>query len=157
MLGSDFSTSIVLVQRLMDGAIPGCPRYYIGVVDVRDVADLHLRAMTHPAAKGERFLATAGDVMSIADMAKVLKERMGAAAKRVPTRQLPNWLVRLAALTQPAVKQILPELGKVKNATGEKARRVLGWAPRSNEEALVATAESLLRLGLLKDSAKMAV
>ncbi|HMK70220.1 MAG TPA: aldehyde reductase [Xanthobacteraceae bacterium] len=156
VLGSDFSTSILLIQRLMDGAIPGCPRYYIGVVDVRDVADLHLRAMTHPAAKGERFLAIAGDVMSVADMAKVLKERVGAAAKRVPTRQLPNWLVRLAALTQPAVKQILPELGKVKNATGEKARRVLGWAPRSREEAIIATAESLVRLGLLKDHPRKA-
>jgi len=156
VLGSDFSTSILLIQRLMDGAIPGCPRYYIGVVDVRDVADLHLRAMTHPAAKGERFLAIAGDVMSVADMAKVLKERMGAAAKRVPTRQLPNWLVRLAALTQPAVKQILPELGKVKNATGEKARRLLGWAPRSREDAIVATAESLVRLGLLKDHPRKA-
>ena len=56
---------------------------------------------------------------------------MGAAARRVPTRQLPNWLVRLAALRDPAVRQILPELGKMKNATNEKARRVLGWAPRS--------------------------
>ena len=71
---------------------------------------------------------------------------MGAAAKRVPTRQLPDWLVRLAALVDPAVKQIVPELGKAKNATNEKARRMLGWAPRSNEEAIVATAESLLAL-----------
>ena len=79
---------------------------------------------------------------------------MGAAAKRVPTRQLPNWLVRLAAMRDPAVKQILPELGKMKNATNEKAKRLLGWAPRSNEESIVATAESLVRLGLLKDSPK---
>ena len=79
---------------------------------------------------------------------------MGAAAKRVPTFQVPNWVVRLAALRDPAVKLILPELGIVKNATNEKARRVLGWTPRSNEESIVSTAESLLRLGLLKDSAK---
>ena len=110
--------------------------------------------MTHPAAKGERFLAVAGDFMSILDIAKVLRSRMGASAKRVPTRQLPNWLVRVAALFDPAVKQILPELDKLKNATNEKARRMLGWAPRSNEESIVATAESLLRLGLLKDSPK---
>ena len=152
VLGPDYSPSILVVQRLMDGAMPGCPRLYFGVVDVRDVADLHLRAMTHPAAKGERFLAIAGDIMSIVDIAKVLKSRMGASARRVPTRQLPNWLVRIAAMRDPAVKQVLPELGKMKNATGEKARRMLGWAPRSNEEALVATAESLLRLGLLKES-----
>ena len=79
---------------------------------------------------------------------------MGDAAKRVPTRQLPNWLVRLAAMRDPAVKQILPELGKMKNASNQKARRLLGWTPRSNEEAIVATAESLLRLGLLKESSQ---
>jgi nucleoside-diphosphate-sugar epimerase len=151
VLGPDYSTSILLVQRLMDGALPGCPRIYFGVVDVRDVADLHIRAMTHQAAKGERFLAVAGDFLSILDIGKVLRSRMGVAAKKVPTRQLPNWLVRLVALRDPAVKQIVPELGKIKNATNEKAKRVLGWAPRSNEAALVATAESLLRLGLLKN------
>ena len=91
-------------------------------------------------------------IVSILEIAKVLKSRMGAAAKKVPTWQLPNWLVRIAAMRDPAVKQILPELGKMKNATNEKARRMLGWAPRSSEEAIVATAESLVRLGLLKDS-----
>ena len=156
VLGPDYSTSILLVQRLMDGAMPGVPRLYFGVVDVRDVADLHIRAMTHPAAKGERFLAVAGDFMSMLDIAKVLKRRIGESAVRVPTWQLPDWLVRVAALRDPAVKLILPELGKVKNATNEKARRLLGWAPRPNEEAVVATAESLVRLGLLKDSSKRA-
>jgi dihydroflavonol-4-reductase len=110
--------------------------------------------MTHPAARGERFLAVAGDFVSILDIGRMLKDRMGAAAKRVPSRQLPDWLVRLAAMRDPAVKQIVPELGKRKNGTSEKARRLLGWAPRSTEEAIVATAESLVRLGLLKDSPK---
>ena len=150
VLGPDYSTSILIVQRMMDGAVPGCPQLYFGVVDVRDVADLHIRAMTDPAAKGERFLAVAGDFISLLDIAKILKSRLGESAKRVPTRQLPDWLVRLAALRDPAVKQILPELGKRKNATNEKAKRILGWAPRSNEESIVATAESLVRLGLLK-------
>jgi nucleoside-diphosphate-sugar epimerase len=154
VLGRDFSTSILLVQRLMDGAMPGCPPLTFGIVDARDVADLHLRAMAHPAARGERFLAVAGDFLSIRDMALVLKARMGAAARRVPTRELPGWLLRIAALFDPAVKQLLPELGRPRNATNEKARRLLGWAPRPNEEAIVATAESLLRLGLLKDGAK---
>jgi nucleoside-diphosphate-sugar epimerase len=152
VLGPDYSPSILLVQRLMDGALPGCPQLYFGIVDVRDVADLHIRAMTHPAAKGERLLAVAGDFLSVVGIAKILKARMGAAAKRVPTRQLPNWLVRIAALRDPAVKLILPELGKIKNGTNQKATRMLGWAPRSNEEAIVATAESLVRLGLLKAS-----
>ncbi|HWZ45310.1 MAG TPA: aldehyde reductase [Candidatus Saccharimonadales bacterium] len=156
VLGADYSTSILLVQRLMDGAMPGCPRISFGVVDVRDVADLHIRAMTHPAAKGERFLSVAGDFMSILDIARVLKGRMGASAKKVPTIQLPNWLVRIAAMRDPAAKQILPELGKLKNATNEKARRMLGWAPRSNEEAIIATAESLVQLGLLRSAKKAA-
>jgi nucleoside-diphosphate-sugar epimerase len=156
VLGPDYSTSILLVQRLMDGAMPGCPRLCFGVVDVRDVADLHLRAMSNPAAKGERFLAVAGDFMWIREIAQVLKDRLGDAARRVPTRQLPNWLVRVASMADPAVKQIIPELGKIKNATNEKAKRVLGWAPRSREDALVATAESLMHLGLLKDSARKA-
>jgi nucleoside-diphosphate-sugar epimerase len=152
VLGPDYSASILMVQRLMDGALPGCPQLYFGVVDVRDVADLHLRAMTHPAAGGQRFLAVAGDFLSFLDIAKVLKSRIGAAANKVPTRELPNWMVRLAAMRDPAVKLILPELGKKKTGTNEKARRMLGWAPRSNDDAIVATAESLLRLGLLKGS-----
>ena len=152
VLGVDYSSSILIVQRLMVGAIPGCPRLHFGLVDVRDVADIHLRAMTHPAAKGERFLAIAGDFMSMVEVAKVLKSRLGSAAKRVPTRELPNWVVRLAAFRDPAVRIILPELGKVKNATNEKAKRILDWKPRSNEEAILATAESMMRLGLLKSS-----
>ena len=149
VLGPDFSTSVLLIQRLLTGTVPGSPKLSFGVVDVRDIADLHLRAMVQPAAKGERFLGVAGDFMSIHAMAMVLKTRMGEAGRKVPARELPNWLVRIAALRDPAVKQILPELGKLKNGTNEKATRLLGWAPRSNEEAIVATAESLLRLGLL--------
>jgi dihydroflavonol-4-reductase len=87
-------------------------------------------------------------------IARVLKARMGVNARRVPTRELPDWLLRVVAIFDSSVTQIIPELGKFKSATNEKARRVLGWTPRSNEEALVATAESLVRLGLLKDSAK---
>jgi len=157
VLGPDYSTSILLVQRLMDGSLPGCPQLTFGVVDVRDVAEMHLMAMTHPAARGERFLAVAGDFLSIQGIAQTLKRRMGALGKRIPTRELPNWLVRLAALKDPAVKQILPELGTKKNATNAKARRVLGWSPRSNDDALAATAESLLQLGLLKDSPNRAL
>ena len=154
VLGPDYSASILLVQRLMDGALPGCPRLCFGVVDVRDTVDLHLRAMTNPAAKGERFLAVAGDFMWMVEIARALKERMGADARHVPTRQLPNWMVRLASLRDPAIKLISPELGKVKNASNEKARKLLGWQPRTSEDSLVATAESLVGLGLLKDSRK---
>jgi len=154
VLGADYSTSILLVQRLMDGAMPGCPRLSFGIVDVRDVADLHLRAMTSPAAKGERFLAVAGDHIWVKEVARILKRRMGAAARRVPMGELPNWLVRLVAKRDAAVAQIVPELGKYKNSSNDKARRVLGWAPRSNEDSIAATAESMLALGLLKGARK---
>jgi nucleoside-diphosphate-sugar epimerase len=150
VLGPDYSPSILIVQRLMDGALPGSPRVSFGAVDVRDVVDLHLRAMTHPAAKGERFLAGANIWML--EIARLLKARMGDVAKRVPTRQLPDFLLRLAAMRDPAVKLIIPELGIVKSSSNEKARRLLGWSPRSNEESIIATAESMVRLGLLKDS-----
>lgn len=155
VLGPDYSHSIRLVQRLMDG-MPGCPKINCGFVDVRDVADLHLRAMTSPAAKGERFLAVSGESMWLLDVAKVLRRRLGAAAGKVPTRELPSWLLRLAALRDPAMKAIVPTLGITMNATGKKAERLLGWAPRSNEEAIVATAESLMRLGLLSNSKEAA-
>lgn len=150
VLGPDYSSSILLVRRLLDGEVPALPRLMFGVVDVRDVADLHLRAMTHPAAKGERFLAVAGDFMTVAAAAQVLKDGLGALGQRVSTRELPSWFVRLAALFSAQARAAAPELGKQKNATNEKARRVLGWTPRSREEALIATAESLARLGLLK-------
>ncbi len=149
-LGPDASTSVGFIQRLLNGAFPALPRIAFGVVDVRDVAGLHLRAMTDPSAKGERFIATAGDFMSLREIALTLKARLGEAARRVPTRELPDWLVRLVALVDPSVRQAVPELGTSKNATSEKAKRLLGWSPRSREDALIATAESLIKLGLVK-------
>jgi nucleoside-diphosphate-sugar epimerase len=149
VLGPDYSTSIELTKRLLDGAIPGCPDLWFGVVDARDVADLHLKAMTDPAARGERFLATGGDFLNVRQIAQFLKNDAGDAARKVPTRALPNWLVRTVALFDPAARQLLPELGKRKNASSEKARRLLGWTPRSPREAVAATARSLLELGLL--------
>lgn len=147
VLGPDYSNSIGLIIRLLKGGV--LPRLSFGVVDVRDVADLHVRAMTHPAAKGERFLAVAGESMSMQSMAQVLKARMGDAGSRISGRVLPDWLVRLIALVIPSVRETVPNLGKVRRISNEKARRVLGWTPRSSEDAIVATGESLVRLGLL--------
>ena len=87
VLGPDFSTSIILTQRLLDGALPGLPRLHFGVVDVRDVADLHLRAMTHPAAKGERFLAVAGDFMSVSEIAQRAQVPLGRGGKPRPDQE----------------------------------------------------------------------
>jgi nucleoside-diphosphate-sugar epimerase len=148
VLGPDHSSSIDIVKRLMSGG-PGLPRLYFGVVDVRDVADLHLRAMTDPGAKGERFIAVSGQAMSMMEIAKVLKARLGDAAKKVPTRQLPSWLVRVVALFDARMRPLVPLLDNVRNATSAKAERVLGWKPRSREDAIVATAESLVKFGIV--------
>jgi dihydroflavonol-4-reductase len=148
VLGPDFSSSIDLVTRLMKG-MPGCPRLYFGVVDVRDVADLHVRAMTHPAARSERFIATSGDLMSMLAIARVLRERLGDAAKKVPTRELPSWLVRLASRFDRNLRTLVPLLDSTRRATSAKAQRLLGWRPRSPEDAIVATAESLIKFGIV--------
>jgi nucleoside-diphosphate-sugar epimerase len=154
VLGADYSTSIQMVKRLMDGTVPACPKLTFGVVVVRDVADLHIRAMTNPAANGERFLAVAGDFMSMLQMALALKKNLGEEAKRVPTKELPNWILKIIALFDPAVKLLVPELGKNKNGSNEKAKTLLGWKPRSSEEAITATAQSLVNLRLLKHQEK---
>ena len=153
VLGPEVSTSPLFIQRLLDRDLPSLPRLSYYVVDVRDLAELHLRAMTDPAAAGERFLAVAGPPMWIADIARVLHDQLGAAGRRVPTRVLPNALVRVAALFDSSPRPFLPELGKVKPVDGGKARRVLGWEPRSAEETIVASAESLIERGLVKAAA----
>jgi dihydroflavonol-4-reductase len=150
VLSPDASSSTEMVKRLLKG-VRGCARIHFAIVDVRDVADLHLRAMTSPAANDERFVAVAenGNAMSMLAIANVLKARLGDAAKKVPSRELPDWIVRVGAMFDPAMRQLLPMLGKVRNATSAKAQRVLGWKPRSREDAIVATAESLLKFGIV--------
>lgn len=146
-LGRRYATSVGIIGQLLRGAMPGVPRIAFGVVDVRDAADLHLRAMTDPAAAGERFLATAGEPISMEDAASLLRERLGADGARVPARVLPDWQIKLLALISPGMRPIVHDLGKIRRASSDKARLLLGWAPRSREDALLASAESLLRLG----------
>jgi len=149
VLGPDYSHSIYLIKNLLTGKMAGCPKINAGFVDVRDVADLHLRAMVDPAAKGERFIATGGESIWLVEVAKILKENLGFAAEKVKARQLPNTLLRIAALKDPMVKSMIPLLGIPMNTTSAKAIRTLGWSPRSIPEAIMATAESLIRLNLL--------
>jgi dihydroflavonol-4-reductase len=149
VLGGDFSASIAIVAALLNGSVPVAPKIHFGVVDVRDVADLHLRAMTDPAAGGERFLAVAGEPLSILDIAQVLRQQLGARARRVPRFEVPDWLVRLAARPIPRLRDAVPLLGKVRRASSAKAMTRLGWTPRAVDETIVATAESLLRFSLV--------
>ena len=147
-LNDDLSTSIEMVRQMMAGALPGTPDLWFGVVDVRDVASLQVQAMTDPRAANERFLAVAGEPMSLGQMAKLLHERVGT---RLP-RPLPSWLVRVLAIFNPLAREAVPRLGIRGGASNAKAR-ALGWTPRSNDEAVLATAESLTALGLVRPKA----
>ncbi|TQM43868.1 NAD-dependent epimerase/dehydratase family protein [Pseudonocardia cypriaca] len=145
VLSSDYGTSVGAIALLLEGGTPVLPRATVGIVDARDVADLHVRAMTHPAAAGERFVATAG-LMTLPDMARTLRDGLGDAARKVPTRTIPDWVVRIVALFDVKLRLSLSMLGTPRDATSAKAQRVLGWAPRSPEEAVLATARSILAL-----------
>jgi dihydroflavonol-4-reductase len=147
--GPDYSSSIDIVRRFLDGSVPAVPRTYFGLVDVRDVAELHLSAMTSPSAAGERFIAVAGGLMSMLDVATVLRRELGPAAAKVPSRELPDVAVRALGLTSPQMRQIVPQLGKRRPSSNSKARSVLDWRPRPNEEVIVATARSLIERGLV--------
>ncbi len=150
-LDADLSPSSQIIQSMLDGRIPALPKLHFGAVDVRDVADLHLRAMTSDAAAGERFLAVAGPPLSLLQISQVLRANLGAAARRAPRHEIPDWIVRtLAACGLPVAQMAAPELGKIKHVSNDKARRLLGWQPRSNEESILAGAESLLQLGLIR-------
>ena len=151
-LGSTVTSSMQIIQRLMNGDLKATPNMNFGIVDVRDVADAHLRAMELPEANGQRFITQAGKTLSLHEVAMVLRDKLGDKAKNVTTKVMPNWVVRLAALFNSTAKGIVPQLDQKKNVSSEKARKILGWQPRTNEEALVASAESLLRLGLVKNA-----
>jgi dihydroflavonol-4-reductase len=150
ILGTDYSHSNQIVRRMLEGEINACPKVYSCYVDVRDVADLHLLAMTRPEAAGERFLATAGNALSMFDVAKILKRNLGDDAQNVPTKEMSNWIIKIAALFNPSLRMIATLLENYAQASGEKAEKVLNWSPRTNEEAIVATAKSFLQLGLIK-------
>lgn len=135
--------SVQLIQRLLEGRSPGIPRIGLWVVDVRDLADLHIRAMTSPQAAGERFVAV-GDFMWMADIATTLRSRLGEQADNVPTRQLPDFFVRLMSLFIPQLRTFTAELGRRTATSSEKARRILGFVPRPATTTVVDCAESLI-------------
>jgi len=144
--GPGYAHALRLMERLLGGRMPGLPRVGFCVADVRDVADLHIRAMLAPDAAGERFIA-AGDWMWMAELAALLRSQMGDLADRVPTRVLPNFLVRLAALRDRSAGFIVPLLGRKHVFSSEKARRQLSWTPRPSATTIVETAESALLHG----------
>ena len=142
VIGESRSYSLEVIERLLKG-MPGVPRIGFNFVDVRDVADLEIRAMTSPAAGGERFIAVARFAW-MAEVAEVLRERLGPAAAKVPTRTVPNLLVRAMAIFDPGVRSIVGQLGKELVYSSEKARTVLDWSPRQLEETILDTARSMI-------------
>ncbi len=145
VLGRDYSDSVQIVQRLLAGKVPGLPRLGFCFVDVRDVADLHLRAMTAPEAAGQRFIA-AGDFAWMADVAAILRAHLGDAAARVPTRRVPDLVLRLAALFDRSVAAVAPRLGERRTFVSTKAQTLLGWRPRPLEETVLDCARSLIEV-----------
>ncbi len=149
VLGGDFSASLDIVRRLIDGSLPGLPHFGWPLVDVRDIADLHVRALRTPNAAGQRFIG-AGPFYWMSDIARVLRDCVPEVANKVPKRHLPSWLVRLSSLIDPVVRERLFELDKERPVSAEKARRSLGWAPRGNDDAIIDTARSLLAEDVVK-------
>ena len=141
-LSDDTSASLELIQRLLKG-MPAMPRLSFGFVDVRDVADLEIRAMTSPEAGGERFVANTR-TMWMTEVAQVLRERLGARASKVPTRIAPDLLVRAMALFDGGIRSFKSSLGKRTEYRTTKAHDVLGWSPRLIDDTIVDTAESLI-------------
>lgn len=136
--------SVGIVQRMLSGTVPGVPRVGLEIVDVRDLADIHIRAMTSPQAAGERFLAT-GEFTWMLDMARVLRDELGPDAARVPTRGIPDFAVRLAArFRDPSLREITPALGRRNRHSTAKAQRLLGWQPRPARETVIDCARSLI-------------
>jgi dihydroflavonol-4-reductase len=145
----DYSASVSVVKMLLNGRMGACPDIGFGVVDVRDVADLHVRALKAPNMAGERFIAS-GRFMKIREVADILRAQLGDQARKVTTRNVPDWMVRVGALFNPLAKAVVGELGSVRNQSPEHAKQVLGWATRPVEQSIVDTARSLLDQGLVK-------
>jgi len=145
----DYSASVVLVKMLLDGRVRACPDIGFGIVDVRDVAELHERALTAPGLAGERFIAS-GRFFKLAEVAAVLRAGLGPRAGRVPTRTLPDWVMRLAAPFSAVARAAASELGSVRHHSAAHTLAVLGWKTRAEEDSILDCARSLLAQGLVR-------
>lgn len=147
-LGSDFSASLEVIKKLLDRSVPALPRFGFNVVDVRDIAKLHLLAMTAPEAAGQRFIASS-DFYWMKEIAGILKQELGDKARNVPSISIPDFLVRILAKFDPVLRGRLFDLGKKRLVSSDKARRVLGWTTRPTRQTIVDTAKSLLAQNLV--------
>lgn len=150
VMGSDISGSNHIVQTMLTGGMPAAPHIFIPIVDVRDVAAAHVAALAVPEAAGERFLLSNGPAIEMPEIAATIRDAVGpSAGAKVPTRTVPNAVVRAGAIARPEFRAIVPDLGYAKRTTNEKARRVLGWEPRDAHEAIREAATSMVAKGLV--------
>lgn len=146
VLSNDMSSSIDLIKKLMDGSIAKCPKTYFNIVDVRDLADLHIKAMIDPAAKGERFIASSdGKPLGLIDVARIISQGRPEKAQKVPTSEVPTWVVRLIAIFSPVARQTVPFLNVIRLLSNEKAKTVLDWKPRAVQDTILDTVDSLVK------------
>lgn len=146
VLEKDFGTSANIVIKMMDGSSPAIPRLGFDVVDVRSVADLHIRAMELPEAAGERFIASEG-FLWFKEVAEILRQHYP--DKKIPKRVLPDWCVRLFSYVESTLKPILLDLSVERRVDHAKAVKLLGWNPMPPGEAVLACAESLRALNIV--------
>lgn len=149
LLSDDLSTSIEVVKQLLEGKVPMCPDVGFGIIDVRDVADMHYRALTVEGIRDERFVCS-GPFLKFIDVAHILTANLGDKAGKVPTRKMPDWLLKILALFRPELKQVVAELGNVRGGDSHHAMERLGWTMRPPEEAILATAHDLIGRGIVK-------
>ena len=147
---ADYSASVEIVKRLLDGSLAACPDIGFSLVDVRDLADLHVRALQAPAQSiaNERFIAS-GRFMKLREMADLLRTGLGPQARRVTTRNVPDWLVRLAGCFSALARDAATQLGSERHHDAAHTRAVLGWTTRAVEQSLLDTARSLLAARLV--------
>jgi dihydroflavonol-4-reductase len=146
-LDRDIGTSAEIVQMMLRGKYPGAPRMAIPCIDVRDVARMHRLALEVDAPSGGRYLGSA-DCLWMIDIARAIRAGLGDAARRVPSRELPDWAVKLAGLFDPAARLAVPELGKQLSVDTSLTRRTLGITFIPAPDAAVAMAKSLVELKL---------
>jgi dihydroflavonol-4-reductase len=149
LLTGDFSTSLEAIKKMLEGSLPGIPNFGFSVVDVRDVADLHVKCLTAPDMAAERFIA-AGPWLTMKDIAAILKVGLGHEARKVPTRGLPNFVVKLSALFDPVLRQVVGELGNKRDTPATHAKDRLGWQTRDARDTIIETARDMIRLGVVK-------
>jgi nucleoside-diphosphate-sugar epimerase len=150
VLGKDTSASLEVIRKLMDGSVPGCPNLNFVFVDVRDVASIHLLAMTTPEAAGQRYVAANDDgPSSMLEMGKIIKNKRPQHAKKVPGISIPNFVVHVLAFFDKPIRQILPDLGKIYKASSAKAKKELGWHGRGTEVIMTDTVDSFIQYGVL--------